>query len=163
MHYTCHLQKVSTVNDALCIYCSQVYKSCLLLAFSYKTYYIGILYIVGAGDVWFSLNGTTYQNNSCVALEEIGEGNDALSCRTNFTACCTRYTGESVGNWFFPNGIRVPTSAYRWGLYRSRGQMMVLLNRRRGGVAGIYRCEIPDSMNVTQTIYIGVYIAGTGE
>ena len=28
---------------------------------------------------------------------------------------------------------------------------------------GIYRCEIPDAMNVTQTIYIGVYSASIGE
>ena len=35
--------------------------------------------------------------------------------------------------------------------------------RRRGGVEGIYRCEIPDIMNVTQTIYIGVYTASGGE
>ena len=37
---------------------------------------------------------------------------------------------------------------------------MVRLNRRRGGEDGIYRCEIPDSMNVNQNIYIGVYTAG---
>ena len=37
------------------------------------------------------------------------------------------------------------------------------MNRRRGGVEGIYRCEIPDSMNVTQTIYIEVYSISTGE
>ena len=37
------------------------------------------------------------------------------------------------------------------------------MNRRRGGVDGIYRCEIPDSRNDTQTIYIGVYTAGSGE
>ena len=40
---------------------------------------------------------------------------------------------------------------------------MVVLQRRRGGVDGIYRCEIPDSMEVTQTIYIGVYTTGDGE
>ena len=40
---------------------------------------------------------------------------------------------------------------------------MVHLNRRRGGAEGIYRCEIPDSMNVTQTVYIGVYTASSGE
>ena len=34
---------------------------------------------------------------------------------------------------------------------------MVRLQRRRGGVEGTYRCEIPDDKNVTQTIYIGVY------
>ena len=41
--------------------------------------------------------------------------------------------------------------------------MVVRLHRRRGGVEGIYRCEIPDAMNVTQTIYIGVYSISTGE
>ena len=35
--------------------------------------------------------------------------------------------------------------------------------RRRGGVEGIYYCEIPDAMNVTQTVYIGVHSASTGE
>ena len=37
------------------------------------------------------------------------------------------------------------------------------LNRRRGGEEGIYRCEIPDAVNVTQAIYIRVYSASTGE
>ena len=37
------------------------------------------------------------------------------------------------------------------------------MHRRRGGEEGIYHCEIPDAMNVTQTIYIGVYSASTGE
>ena len=34
---------------------------------------------------------------------------------------------------------------------------MVLLHRRRVGAEGIYRCEIPDAMNISQAIYIGVY------
>ena len=100
-------------------------------------------------------------------LEDIGEGDDALSCMTNQTACCRPpYTGENrsaIGNWFFPNGTRVPSSGSQWDFYRNRGQMVVLLNRRRGGVEGIYRCEIPDAMNVSQTIYIGVYSASTGQ
>ena len=40
---------------------------------------------------------------------------------------------------------------------------MVRLSRRRGGEEGIYSCEIPDAMNVMQTIYIEVYSASTGE
>ena len=117
--------------------------------------------------VWFSLNGTTYQNNSCVALEDIGEGDDALLCATNLTA--SDFTGTSLGSWFFPNGTRVPnmtvnnTFGEQWDFYRTRGEMVVRLNRRQSGEDGIYRCEISDSMNVIQTIYIGVYTAGTGE
>ena len=119
-----------------------------------------------AGGVWFSLNGTTYQNNSLVTLEDIGENDDALDYMTNLTACC-RPSGTNnrsgLGNWFFPNGTRVPSSGNQWEFYRTRGQSIVLLHRRRGGVDGIYCCEISDSMNVIQTVYIGVYTASNGE
>ena len=109
----------------------------------------------------------TYQNNSCVALEDIGEGDDALLCRTNLTA--SDFTGTSLGNWFYPNETRVPnmtvnnTSGEQRDFNRTRGEMVVRLNRRQSGEDGIYRCEIPDSMNIIQTIYIGVYTANTGE
>ena len=113
------------------------------------------------GDVWFSLRNTTYQNNSIVTLEDIGEDDDALLCKTNLTTCCRHpYT---AGNWFFPNETRVPSSGDQRDIYRTRRQGVVLLHRRRGGAEGIYRCEIPDTMDVTQTIYIGVYSASTGE
>ena len=103
-----------------------------------------------------------------MALEDIGEDDTALLCMTNFTACCRPppFTGENrsvLGNWFFPNGTKVPSGGRQLDFHRTRGRSVVRLNRRRGGVAGIYRCEIPDSMNVTQTLYIGVYTAGTGE
>ena len=119
---------------------------------------ISVLSYPGAGDVWFSLNGTTYQNNSLVTLKGIGD--TALLCETNVTTCCKR---SSTGNWFFPNKTRVPSNSASWDFYRDRAQMVVQLHRRRGGEDGIYRCEIPDSVNVTQNIYIGVYITGTGE
>ena len=126
----------------------------------------GISSLSGAGDVKFSLRNTTYQNNSIVILEDIGEGDDnALLCITNQTACCRPpYTGETgavLGNWYFPNRSRVPSDM--WDIYRTRGHMVVSIHRRRGGVEGIYRCVISDTMNVTQTMYIGVYSASTGE
>ena len=110
--------------------------------------------------VRFSLNGTTYQNNSLVTLEDISEGDNALRCVTDQTACCrpTDSIGQlALGNWWFPNGTRLPTSGIRWDIHRTRGQSAILLHRRRGGEEGIYHCEIPDAMNVYQTIYIGVY------
>ena len=97
-------------------------------------------------------------------LEDIGVDDTALLCMTNLTACCQPpYTGENgrnLGNWFFPNGTRVPSNG---DIYRTRGQMVVRLNRRGGGEDGIYRCEIPGAMNVIQTIYIGVYTASSGK
>ena len=100
-----------------------------------------------------------------MTLEDIGENDTALLCMTNLTACCrppyTVENGRVLGNWYFPNGTKVPSGGKQLDFHRTRGQSVVLLNHRRGGVAGIYSCEIPDSMNVTQTIYIGVYTANT--
>ena len=121
-----------------------------------------ISFFPGAGDVRFSLRNTTYQNNSCVALEDIGEGNDALLCVTNLTACC-KPNGSASGNWFFPNETRIPGDSSQWEFYRTRGKMVVHMCRRRGGVEGIYHCVIRDSRNVNQTLYIGVYTASSGK
>ena len=63
----------------------------------------------------------------------------------------------AVGNWFFPNGTRVPSSGADWDFHRTRGHMVVYLHRRKGAMEGVYRCEIPDSTNIIQTIYIEVY------
>ena len=102
-----------------------------------------------------------------MTLEEIGEGYDALFCLTDQPACCRPYTdsfGQSaIGNCFFPNGTRVPSSGSQSDLHRTRGNMVVFLHRRRGGVDGIYGCEVPDAMYVTQTTYIRVYNASTGK
>ena len=118
-----------------------------------------------AGEgVSVSLRGTTYQNNSLVTSEDIGEDDDALLCITDNTACCVQSPGRvNLGDWYYPNGTGVVRNHLRWVFYRNRGPSVVRLNRRRGGVNGIYSCEIPDAMNVNQTIYIGVYTATTGE
>ena len=87
-----------------------------------------ISFFPGAGDVRFSLRNTTYQNNSCVTLEDIGEGNDALLCVTNLTACCKPPyigNGSASGNWFFPNKSRIPGHSSQWEFYRDRGKMVV--------------------------------------
>ena len=125
---------------------------------------------VGAG-VRFWLKGTTYQNNSLVSLEDIGEDDTALLCLTDLTVCCkTPYTGiigYAVGNWFFPNGTRVVSNTTKtgeqWEIFRTRGQHFIYLHRRRGGATGIYRCTIPDGAGVHRNITIGVYTANTGE
>ena len=104
-----------------------------------------------------------------MTLEDIGNYSDtALLCMTDLTACCRspQTNGFSLGNWYFPNGTRVPNKFINetiWDFYRDRDLMVVRMKRRRGGEEGIYRCDIPDSTNITQAIYIGVYNASTGE
>ena len=98
-----------------------------------------------------------------MALEDIGEGDDALVCLSNLADCHSDAMGLVLGNWFFPNGTRVPSNGASFDFYSDRIEMVVRLNRRQGGEEGIYYCEIPDLANVTQTIYIGVHTTGTGE
>ena len=134
-----------------------------------------VVYLILSG-VRFSLGDTTYQNNSLVTLEDIGEGDDGLLCVTDLTACCrggdTAGMGP-LGHWFFPNESALPNMIpffnglpNPWDFYRLRDVSVVRLNRRRGGVTGIYRCEIPVSVApsvVYQNIFIGVYTTSTGE
>ena len=92
-----------------------------------------------------------------MTLTDIGEGHDALLCITNGV------NGSVRGDWYFPDGTRVLSTPNNSEIHRTRDQMAVRMNRRRGGEEGIYHCEIPDSMNVNQTIYIGVYNTSSGE
>jgi len=114
-----------------------------------------------------------------VTLESIGEGyGDPLLCMTDLADCCrggdTPPGYPSLGDWFFPNETAVPNMIIDrvnnvdiiWEFYRNRGRSVVRMNRRGGGVDGIYHCRIPVLVVPTifyQTIYIGVYTAGTGE
>ena len=117
------------------------------------------------GEVGFTFKGATLSNNSLVTLDDIGEGDDALRCMTDNISCCrppfTQNLSQSaLGNWFFPNGTRVPSSG---NIHRTRDDMVVLLHKRRGEVDGVYYCVVPDKEGIEQTTYIGVYTAGTGE
>ena len=127
-----------------------------------------LLFSPDLGNVWFSLGGTTYHNNSLVTLEDIGEGDAALLCVTDNTSCCrppyTQNLSQSaIGNWYFPNGTRVPSSGAQWDLHRTRGNMVVLLHRRRGGEDGVFHCVVPDKEGNEQTTYIGVYTGSVGK
>ena len=127
-----------------------------------------LILFAGGGEVGFTFKGATLSNNSLVAVEDIGKGDDALRCMTDNTSCCRPPYTESLeqqalGNWWFPNGTRVPSSGHQWDFYRTRGHMVVLLHRRRGGENGVYHCVVPDRQGNNQEIYIGVYTASTGE
>ena len=98
-----------------------------------------------------------------MTVDDIGQDNDSLLCITDQHSHTENVTRAAIGNWYFPNGTRVPDSGMQWEFHGTRGHMMVQMQRRGGLEDGIYRCEIPDTMNVTQTIYIGVYSASTGE
>ena len=114
----------------------------------------------------FVLNGVAIPNHGFAVLDNIGESDESLLCLTDLPVCCRcPYCNPlwgARGNWFFPNGTRVPSSGKEWDIHRTRGQMRVLLQRRRSGVTGIYRCVVPDQNEEQLNLYVGVYTTNTG-
>lgn len=106
-------------------------------------------------DVYFENNGEIYVNNSIINLNDVGEGEQALLCKTNRVDCCGTPPNRR-GEFYYPNDIRVPISKQLHGFYRNRGAQVVRLNRRAGvtSPSGKYRCEIPDADGVMRNIYI---------
>ena len=90
-------------------------------------------------------------NNSFIHRGNIGEGlSDSLHCVTDNSDCCSN--GE--GNWYDETGEVQQGSDGGSSHYFTRGDGVVYLNRRTGGRSGMWRCDIPDSNGVQQSIYI---------
>ena len=107
----------------------------------------------------FELNNMSYANNSGIAITEIGEGANALQCRTDLTTCCSNILPEMrLGEWHYPDNSLVATNSSGDGIYRTRGSMVVSLHRRNGATqpTGLYCCEMPTAArpNANATICI---------
>ena len=96
-----------------------------------------------------------YRNNSVIPLTEVGEGDNALLCKTDKEECCGTVPNR-FGEFYYPNGVKVPIANRRQGFYRNRGDQIIRLNRREGitSPTGTYRCEIPNADDAIVTIYI---------
>ena len=101
------------------------------------------------------LKGQPLANNSIIALADVGEIEDALICRTNFTQCCGMIPNR-FGQFYYPGGDAVPIKKEQAGFYRNRGDQEIRLHRREGvsGPTGRFRCEIPDSNMVVRNLFI---------
>ena len=105
----------------------------------------------------FELHNRVILNNSYVLYSRIGVGDNALNCTTNSTSCCTY---PDTGNWTDGRGRAVHEGMDRaTTVYMTREDRVVSLNRITGWLTGLWRCDIPDSSGVMQSIYI--YICNT--
>ena len=96
-----------------------------------------------------------YSNNSVLSLNDVGEGASALLCKTNLSNCC-KSVPFRFGQFYYPDGEKVPIRSGSSGFYRDRGDQEIRLNRRDGitSPAGKFRCEIPDADGVSQNLII---------
>ena len=103
----------------------------------------------------FQIREVNLTNNSYIVFSNISREYDALKCVTDNVNCCN---DSDAGNWRDEGGRVVHQGADRATcLYVTRGQGVVSLNRRRSctpGTSGLWRCDIPDSSEVMQNIYI---------
>ena len=116
----------------------------------------------------FTLRGVSYADGDTVLLSDIGEGENRLRCTTTQTDCCGQdATGGTVeadrrGEFYYPNGIRVPTrgGASSDGLFRGRGYQFISLQRLSTATTtpplGRYRCDIPERNGVSQNMFINI-------
>ena len=122
-----------------------------------------VVLVAGASSQFyprFELGGTALKNNSFLFRGSIGEGqDDSLHCVTDNSECCS----NGQGNWYGERGDEVHQgSDGNSDLYVTRGQGVVYLNNRTGGSVGLWRCDIPDSNGVQQSIYIYLGTIETG-
>ena len=135
-------------------------RNCVLVSL-----FILVLVVIARSQSYprFEIRGDVLVNNSFIirgAPVDIGEGhNDSLHCVTGNSDCCS----DGEGNWYNETGGEVHQGPDGdSNLYVTRGDGVVYLNRRRGGSSGMWRCDIPDSNGLQQSIYIYLGTPETG-
>ena len=125
---------------------------------------------------YVSFMGQILANHSYVDLSLVGDvlsaSNYSVQCHTDLGTCCNRTESFHRGDWYFPNGTRLPFSG-GGDTYESHGYQSVDLHRTNNATspAGIYRCDIATeavhdntSALVRDTpVYVGLYNASEGK
>ena len=113
----------------------------------------------------------TLANHSYVDLSQVGRsditgGGDDVQCITDLTTCCNSTYGSHRGDWYFPDGTRLPFATPNVDIYEQREARRVDLRRNTNANSptGIYRCDIPTvavyddtDISVRDTVYVGLY------
>ena len=102
------------------------------------------------------MRGKNYTNNSVMNIAEVGIGQYALLCMTD-KECCCGIPGHRYGEFYYPDGRKVPIEGEGDVFFRDRREKMIRLNRKYGYfITGMYRCEIPDSSGTMQKLYFNL-------
>ena len=119
-----------------------------------------------------SFMGQTLADHSYVDISQVGNdrsGSDSVQCHTDLNTCCSGDQGVHRGDWYFPNGTRLPFPDILPSIFEARQDKRVDIRRNRGtGLTGIYRCDIETIAGVNgdgmrETIYVGLYTSDGGK
>ena len=123
---------------------------------------------------YVSFMNQTLVNHSYVDLSLVGRpdskgSNTSVKCHTDLTTCCSASDGIHRGDWYFPNGTRLPF-AKSFGIFEVRVCQRVDLHCNSRASSGIYCCDIPTNVvhggkhtSVRdRPVYVGLYASGRG-
>ena len=122
---------------------------------------------------YVSFRGENLPNHSFVDLTLVGDpvlnDDDSVQCHTDLQSCCGGMQGIHRGDWYFPNGDKLPFPEPGRDIVEARGAQRVDIRRRNNAnsPSGIYRCTIPTDAvhdetdrSVRETVYAGLYATG---
>ena len=122
---------------------------------------------------YVSFMGENLPNHSYVNLtlvgEDWGDPGNTVRCHTDLLSCCSGAEGQHRGDWYFPDGTRLPFRTNTGTIFESRDSRRVDIHRISGAnpPSGIYRCDIPtdavhdiSDISVRDTVYVGLYATG---
>ena len=116
--------------------------------------------------------GETLPNHSYVDLSLVGSSySDHVVCHTDLSTCCCGGAGPDRGDWYFPNGDRLPFPGSHPLVERRLDQRVELSRGAESGSApsGIYHCDIATravhsadyaDFSARETVYVGLYGSG---
>ena len=122
---------------------------------------------------YLTFMGETLPNHSYVELSLVGGANsgDEMVCHTDLSTCCYDGAGADRGDWYFPDGDRLPFPGNHPLIESGQFQRVELRQGVGSGStpSGIYRCNIEttavnsaDNTDTTtrETVYVGLYDSG---
>ena len=115
---------------------------------------------------YVSFRGQTLANHSYVDLSLVGDdtsGSDSVQCITDLSKCCSGAQGNHRGDWYFPDGTRLPLSG---DIFESHGAQRVDLHHRNNPTSpsGVYSCSIDTNAvhghyynSERESVFVGLY------
>ena len=114
---------------------------------------------------YVSFKGVTLANHSYVDFSLVGsDTSGSVQCITDLSTCCSGTEGPHRGDWYFPDGTRLPFPG-AGNIFEHRDANRVDIRRNnQHNLPGIYCCNIStSSVHVEEIVYVGLYSNSGGE
>ena len=121
---------------------------------------------------YVSHGGMNLTDHYYLEFTQVGTSNGDINnilCHTDLSTCCSGAQGAHRGDWYFPDGDRLPFPDGS-DIIESRQAQRVVLRRTSStvmGPTGIYRCDIEtvavNGNGMRETVYVGLYTSDGGK